>query len=103
MDPHYNPPPAALTAALPEYQFDGSRPDLFEQTFSTWTRLWGGQLALDHPRPDVAPEGQDLNRLQRVWDESNEKAVLCLSRCTTREVFALLNESGPQAHYASSM
>ena len=26
-------PPATLAAALPEYQFDGARPDVFEQAF----------------------------------------------------------------------
>mgnify|MGYP003338635549 CR=1 FL=1 len=114
-----------LSAALPDYayKFDGSRPDLFNRAFQQWCQFYGCLSVLGEPRPVLedfcdaaeeeggeADEGENGARAahaqllkQEIWDAQNEKAVLCLGKCTTPEIYALLQGSGPDSHYASLM
>jgi hypothetical protein len=98
-----NLPPATLAAALPEYKFDGTRPDLFIRTFKSWVQYYGCQMALNEERPERASEEEDLGRVQSRWDELNERAVLCIAKCTSPEIFALLRDTESSSDRASNM
>jgi hypothetical protein len=103
MDDSLNLPPATLAAALPNYKFDGARPDLFDRAFRSWIQYYGCNMVLEQDRPAEPREGEDLETVQRKWDELNERAVLCLAKCTTTEVFGLLRGIGIKSNHASLM
>jgi hypothetical protein len=81
---------ATLAAALPECRFDGSNLRAFDVALAAWSQYYGCANALETDRPE---EGDDLRAQQQSWDEQNQRAILCLSRCVDPTILQLLRDA----------